>query len=90
VVLGVFFAIAIAGTILVIPNHESILEQVPFIVAFTMFGVVGALIVSRDRRNVIGLLLLFGAVMTASSFLGGELTTLLTGTRGRSWCSWPS
>jgi signal transduction histidine kinase len=77
VTLAIFFSIAIAGTVLVSANAESIAEQVPFIIAFTMFGVVGALIVSRDRLNVIGLLLLFGAVTTAASFLGGELTTWL-------------
>ncbi|MGH2596707.1 MAG: histidine kinase [Actinomycetota bacterium] len=80
-VLGVFFAIAFVGLVFVVVNDESIAQQVPFVVAFTMFGVVGAIIVSRDRRNLIGLLLVFGAVMTASSFLSGELTTWLV-TRG--------
>jgi len=68
---------AVVGTILTHANDESIAAQVPYIVAFTMFGVVGALIVSRDRRNVIGLMLLYGALMTSSSFLGGELATWL-------------
>jgi signal transduction histidine kinase len=82
--LAVFVVIAIVGMVFVVLNDESIGQQVPFVIAFTMFGVVGGLIVSRDRRNVIGLLLLFGAVMTASSFLSGELTTwfLTHGHRG--------
>src|SRR5204863_4323019 len=44
---------------------------------FTMFGVVGSVIVSRDRRNVIGLMLLYAALMTAASFLSGEIFTWL-------------
>jgi len=75
--LATFLVFAVVGTILTHANDESIAAQVPYIVAFTMFGVVGALIVSRDRRNVIGLMLLYGALMTSSSFLGGELATWL-------------
>ena len=40
-----------------------------------MFGVVGALIVSRDRGNTIGLLFLWASFLTASSFLAGEVFT---------------
>ena len=40
-----------------------------------MFGAVGALIVSRDRRNTIGLLLLGASALTAFSFLSGEVIT---------------
>ena len=40
-----------------------------------MFGVVGALIVSRDRRNTIGLLFLWASFLTAFAFLGGEVLT---------------
>jgi len=82
--LAVFAAIAVAGLILVVANGESTGAQVPYVVAFTMFGVVGALILSRSRRNVIGRLLLLGAVVTASGFLAGELTTWLieSGRRG--------
>ncbi len=75
VVLAGFLAIAAAGSVLVVANGEPIGDQVPFIFAFSMFGAVGALIVSRDRRNVIGLLLLWGSFTTAMSFLGGEFST---------------
>ena len=75
--LAVFFAFAVIGSIVVVANGESVAAQVPYIVAFTMFGIVGALIVSRDHRNVIGLMLLYGALMTSSSFMGGELATFL-------------
>ena len=48
-----------------------------------MFGVVGALIVSRDRRNTIGFLFLWASFLTALSFLGGEVFTYAV-TRGQS------
>src|SRR5512132_887561 len=65
------------GSAFVIANHEPISEQVPYIFAFSMFGVVGSVIVSRDRRNVIGLMLLYASLFTAASFLAGELFTWL-------------
>jgi signal transduction histidine kinase len=76
-VLAIFFMIAMVGSAFVLANHEPISEQVPYIVAFSMFGVVGSVIVSRDRRNVIGLMLLYASLFTAASFLAGELFTWL-------------
>jgi signal transduction histidine kinase len=76
-VLAIFFTIAMLGSAFVVANHEAISEQVPYIVAFSMFGVVGSVIVSRDRRNVIGLMLLYASLFTAASFLAGELFTWL-------------
>ncbi len=76
-VLAIFFTIAMLGSAFVVANHEPISEQVPYIVAFSMFGVVGSVIVSRDRRNVIGLMLLYASLFTAASFLAGELFTWL-------------
>jgi signal transduction histidine kinase len=82
-VLAIFFTIAMVGSAYVVANHEPISEQVPYIVAFSMFGVVGSVIVSRDRRNVIGLMLLYASLFTAASFLAGELFTWLV-VRGHS------
>ena len=76
-VLAIFFTIAMVGSAFVVSNHEPLSEQVPYIVAFSMFGVVGSVIVSRDRRNVIGLMLLYASLFTAASFLAGELFTWL-------------
>ena len=70
-----FLIIAATGMVFVIANDESIGEQVPYIIAFAMFGVVGALIVSRDRRNTIGILFLWASFFTAVSFLSGEVFT---------------
>jgi signal transduction histidine kinase len=84
IALGVFFTIAIVAMVLVSANGESLAQQWPYVIAFAMFGVVGALIVSRDRRNVIGLMLLGCSVLVGSGFLAGELTTWLVtdGSRG--------
>src|SRR5262249_61291436 len=71
ILLGIFFSTAMAGAALVVANDESLAAQVPYILAFTMFGTVGAVIVSRDRSNRIGLMLLYAAVVCASGFAGG-------------------
>ena len=73
--LALFLTIAGVGMWFVLQLDESVVEQIPYIVAFAMFGAVGALIVSRDRRNVIGLMLLYGSFLTAISFLSGEVVT---------------
>jgi signal transduction histidine kinase len=72
-----FIATAIAGCFIVVANGGSILEQVPFIIAFGLFGIVGALIVSREPGNRIGGLLLYGSGVTAVSFVSGEATVYL-------------
>ena len=74
-VLAGFLTVAAVGMVLVVANGESLAQQIPYVIAFAMFGVVGALIVSRDRRNTIGLLFLWAAFLTAFSFLSGEVLT---------------
>ena len=76
-VLAWFMAIAVVGTVLVAANGEPMGAQVPYIIAFSLFGAVGATIVSRDRRNAVGVLLLWGCFTTAMSFTSGELATWL-------------
>jgi signal transduction histidine kinase len=75
--LGLFFSLAIVSLMGVAVNGESLIEQIPSVIAFTMFGVVGALLLSRARGNRIGALLLYGASTAAASFGAGELTTYL-------------
>ncbi len=72
-----FIVAAGAGIYLVADLGESVAEQIPLVVAFAMFGIVGALIVSREPRNRIGWLLLWGSGLAAAGFVAGELTTLL-------------
>ena len=72
-----FVLAATAASVFVVRNDESVAESVPYIVAFSMFGAVGALIVSRERRNRIGLLLLWTSGITAASFACQEIATYL-------------
>jgi signal transduction histidine kinase len=72
-----FFAVAAIGLVLVVSNGEPVGEQIPFVIAFGMFGVVGALILSRLPGNRVGGLLLYGASVVAMSFLLGETMTHL-------------
>jgi signal transduction histidine kinase len=74
-IFGGFLTLAAIGSVFVIWNGESFAEQVPYIFAFSMFGAVGALIVSREPRNRIGLLLLWAAGITAFSFACQEIAT---------------
>ena len=77
VALGVFFSLAITGMIGVAVNGESLAEQIPYVIAFTLFGIVGTLLLSRLPGNRVGGLLLFGATVTAGSFAAGEVMTYL-------------
>ena len=87
-VLAGFLVIAAIAMVLVVANDESIAEQVPYVIAFAMFGAVGAFIVSRDRRNTIGLILLGASALTAFSFLSGEVITYAVGQRRRPVGGW--
>jgi signal transduction histidine kinase len=77
VALAGFFSFAITGMIGVAVNGESLAGQIPYVIAFTLFGIVGALLLSRLPGNRVGGLLLFGAAVTAGSFAAGELMTYL-------------
>ena len=72
-----FFSFAITGMIGVAVNGESLAEQIPYVIAFTLFGIIGTLLLSRLPGNRVGGLLLFGATVTAGSFAAGELMTYL-------------
>jgi signal transduction histidine kinase len=74
-ILAGFVAMATVGITTVVANRESVALQVPYVIAFAMFGAVGALIASRDRGNRIGFLFLFSSGVTAASFVSGELVT---------------
>ena len=70
VILAGFLIVAVGAMALVVANDESLGAQIPFVVAFAMFGVVGALIVSRDRGNTIGLMLPVGLVLDGARVRG--------------------
>ncbi len=75
--LAAFVVIAAFGLVLVAANDESLADQVPFAIAFGMFGLVGALILSRAAGNRVGVVLLYGSTMTAISFVTSELLSYL-------------
>jgi signal transduction histidine kinase len=77
VVLALFLVDVFVSSLLVVANGESLAEQVTYIIAFTMFGVIGALLLSRAPGNRIGALLLYGAGATALAFACGEVATYL-------------
>ncbi len=83
--LVVFLAMATAGLTLVVLNGEAVAEQVPYVIAFAMFGAVGALIVSRDRWNTIGRLFIWASFVTAASFVSGEAFTYLVDDGRTGW-----
>jgi signal transduction histidine kinase len=77
VLLVVFALAAIAGLPLSAVNGTGVVDDVPFVVAFGAFGLVGALITSRDRRNRIGILFLWVSLAAGAGFVCGELATYL-------------
>lgn len=76
-ILAGFLVTAGIASIFVVRNGESFGEQASYIIAFPMFGAGGALIVSRESRNRIGLLLLWTAGITALSFASQEIASYL-------------
>ena len=72
-----FLVLAAAGTVIQLVNERPLWEDLGFLVAFGLFGVVGALIASRDPGNRIGLLFLWGCCLSAAGFSAGELVTYL-------------
>jgi signal transduction histidine kinase len=81
---GAFGAIAGLGIPLTISNGTGVADDLVFVVAFGMFGLVGALIASRDPGNRIGLLFLWASLAPAVGFCSTELVTFLhdRGSRG--------
>jgi signal transduction histidine kinase len=74
---AIFTIEAVVGLVFLHLNGESVAQQVPLVIAIGMFLVVGAIIVSRDPRNVIGLILLWTAAVTPWAFAASEVTTWL-------------
>src|ERR1041384_2633551 len=64
-----------AGIVFHVLNGLSIATAVPFVLPFTMFGVVGVLVATRDPGNRIGLLLLIGSLIMAACSAAGDFAT---------------
>ena len=65
-------------------NGRSWLESSPGLIPFTAFGVLGAMILSEQRDNVIGLLLLSSPLVLSLGSVCGEIATWLIRTDGSS------
>jgi signal transduction histidine kinase len=80
------------GFVFVALNEHGILGNVSNFVAFMGMGVVGALILSRTPRQLIGLLLLVVSAVVATAFATSEAATYLFRAGDRSaamWLAWP-
>ena len=84
-VLACFLTIIGTAMVLVALNGEDLYLQIGYVIAFTMYGAVGALIASRDPRNTIGRLFTWASVLVALSFMSGELLTYAVGHREHGW-----
>ena len=65
-------------------NGRSWLESLPAVIPFTAFGVLGAMILSEQRDNVIGLLLISSPLVLSVGAICGEIATWLIRTDGSS------
>jgi len=65
-------------------NGRSWLESSPAVIAFTAFGVLGAMILSEQGDNVIGLLLISSPLVLSIGAICGEIATWLIRTDGSS------
>jgi signal transduction histidine kinase len=82
----------VSGLVFVELKGDLIAGDVANFVAFISMGVVGALILSRDRRNVIGGLLLWTTTTVACAFLSNEWAGYLYEQGSDSlaaWIGWP-
>jgi signal transduction histidine kinase len=77
IVLGGFGLAALVGIPLSLENRTGVADDMAFVVAFGAFGLVGALIVSRDPGNRIGHLFLYASVVAGVGFVSSEVVTLL-------------
>jgi signal transduction histidine kinase len=82
----------IAGLVFIVLKGDGIAGDAASFVAFMSMGVVAALILSRDRRNVIGALLLWAVLAIAFAFAANEWAGYLYergSTSLAAWVGWP-
>ncbi|HUF60007.1 MAG TPA: histidine kinase [Actinomycetota bacterium] len=72
-----FGVAALVALVLSVANRTGVADDLPFVVAFGTFGVVGALIVSRAPGNRIGSLFLWAPVVAAAGGLSSEFVTFV-------------
>jgi signal transduction histidine kinase len=75
VAFAVFLITFVAGMAFHVLNGQGVVTAIPFVVAFTMFAVVGLVVVTRDARNRVGLLLLVGSLIMVVCSAAGDFAT---------------
>jgi signal transduction histidine kinase len=70
-----FVATFVPGMVFHVLNGQGVVAALPFALAFTMFALVGLLVVSRDPHNLVGLLLLVGSLIMVACSFGGDFAT---------------
>ncbi len=87
-------AMLAAGAALVVINSDSIGSNLSVIVLFSSCTVIGALAVSRRRRNLVGWLFLAVGVLAAPQVLSGELAIFMyqhgSPLIAVRWLAWPN
>jgi signal transduction histidine kinase len=87
-VIGVAILLAGIGLALLVAKGESLTGDALNFVAFMGIGVVGALILSRTPRNVIGLLLLWVSLAVAIAFVAAEAASYAYRSGSLSTAAW--
>ena len=85
-------ACGLAGLTFIWLKGDRLAGDIASFIAFMSMGVVGALILSRDRRNVIGGLMLWAVSIIAIAFLANEWAGYLYergSATAAAWIGWP-
>jgi signal transduction histidine kinase len=91
-VLAAAFSVATAGLVFLSLNGDPLIGDITNFLAFMGLGVVGALSLSRDPGNRIGVLMLWVAAVVAVAFASAEWAIYLLEHGSRSaaaWVGWP-
>jgi signal transduction histidine kinase len=88
--LGLILALNAAGGILIVTRSSEPIaaSEIPFLLAFLLFPVVGALILARQPGNRIGALYLLMGLGAALSSLGSGYAEGVPPLPGREWFAW--
>ena len=70
-----FVGAFIPGMVFHVLSGLDIVNTIPFVLAFTMFSLVGLVVVTRDPHNRVGLLLLLGSLIMVACSSAGDFAT---------------
>ncbi|MDP9328015.1 MAG: hypothetical protein M3P10_07395, partial [Actinomycetota bacterium] len=72
---AIFLVTFVAGMVFHVLTGQDVVNAVPFVLAFTMFALVGLVVVTRDPHNRVGLLLLVGSLIMVACSSAGDFAT---------------